>query len=271
MDRLDGIAAHLFPLGWESSDFDLVNAGRFGETAEGHDLSSVHLWDQVFKDITAGDYEAAVIGTPCETASKARIGPPGPRPLRSPEHIYGLPRKLLSHKEADQVRLGTFFALQSAKVATLLHERDIPWMIENPSPTGNPVSLFNLPEWQELASLPGVKHVDFDQCHMGAETAKPTRILHFKLDLSSLAGKCAHTPTIHSYTDNHGVARTMLSRHPPLVRRKRKAGSSATTAAAASPGEMNKRIAEAIAQSPTSLDTSWRDPVRFARAWITSP
>ena len=56
-------------------------------------------------------------GTPCETFSRARTGPPGPRPLRSREHPYGLPKKDLTPPESEQVRLGTYFALQTVKLA----------------------------------------------------------------------------------------------------------------------------------------------------------
>eukprot|EP00969_Alexandrium_andersonii_P366541 15468750-Alexandrium_andersonii.AAC.1 len=57
------------------------------------------------------------MGTPCETFSRARTGPPGPRPLRSTEHLYGLPKDQLSPEEFEQVRLGTYFALQSIRLA----------------------------------------------------------------------------------------------------------------------------------------------------------
>eukprot|EP00969_Alexandrium_andersonii_P230786 10192963-Alexandrium_andersonii.AAC.1 len=57
------------------------------------------------------------MGTPCETFSRARTGPPGPRPLRSSEFPYGLPKDALTPGEHEQVRLGTYFALQSIRLA----------------------------------------------------------------------------------------------------------------------------------------------------------
>eukprot|EP00969_Alexandrium_andersonii_P227990 10068197-Alexandrium_andersonii.AAC.1 len=62
------------------------------------------------------------MGTPCETFSRARVGPPGPRALRSPEHIYRLPKSELPPQEQEQVRLGTYFALQSARAACVARE-----------------------------------------------------------------------------------------------------------------------------------------------------
>eukprot|EP00969_Alexandrium_andersonii_P053985 2375494-Alexandrium_andersonii.AAC.1 len=65
------------------------------------------------------------MGTPCETFSRARVGPPGPRPLRSPEHIYGFPKSELYPREQEQVRLGTYFALQSARAANVARKSGV--------------------------------------------------------------------------------------------------------------------------------------------------
>eukprot|EP00974_Lingulodinium_polyedra_P073164 7082190-Lingulodinium_polyedra.AAC.1 len=58
------------------------------------------------------------MGTPCTTFSAARTGPPGPRALRSLEHPYGLPKAQLTEQEAEEVRLGSFFALKSLDLAS---------------------------------------------------------------------------------------------------------------------------------------------------------
>ena len=189
MLREDGLRAQLHLVGWDCSDHDIVNVQMEGESAGDHDLSLMSLWDQLHRDLGKGEYDAVVMGTLCETASKARTGPPGPRPLRSAEHIYGLPRSQLSQAEHEQVKLGTFFAIKSAEIASRATCLGIPWIIENPDPAGNPVSLFNLPEWKSLSGLPEVHHLDLHQCHLGAETAKPIRLLFHKLDLSALKGQ----------------------------------------------------------------------------------
>ena len=247
--RPDGLAAILRTLGWDCSDIDIVNSGVPGEDAASHDLRRASLWDQIQNDMRQGQYQAIFMGTPCETASKARTGPPGPRPLRSVEHIYGLPKAQLTTAEHEQVKAGTYFALQSAIVARLATERGIPWLIENPDPSGNPVSLFNLPEWKQLAELPGVVTTDFHQCPMGAETSKPTRIISKGLDLSNLRGSCNHPKRHWEYTDHRRRKRSVFARHPPLAGRLRDDGSMATKAAAAYPSEMNKRLAASITQS----------------------
>ena len=143
MLRPDGLAALLCTHGWDCSNIDIVNVNVPGEDAASHDLRRASVRDQIQADTRQGQYQAIVKGTPCETASKTKTGPPGPRPLRSAEHTYGLPKARPSAAEHTQVRNGTHLALQSAGMAD---ELGIPWLIENPHPAGNPVSLFNLPE-----------------------------------------------------------------------------------------------------------------------------
>eukprot|EP00969_Alexandrium_andersonii_P169524 7494173-Alexandrium_andersonii.AAC.1 len=58
------------------------------------------------------------MGTPCETFSRARAGPPGPRALRDLNHLHGPPKDHLSPEEHERARLGTYFALQSIRLAT---------------------------------------------------------------------------------------------------------------------------------------------------------
>jgi len=246
--RADGLRAHLASLGWDCSDHDIVNVSE-DEPLGQHDLSSDQLWSTITADLTQGQYAAVVMGTPCETASRARNGPPGPRPLRSAAHIYGLPKSQLTKAEHDQVRQGTYFALQSAKLAQLACQLRIPWVIENPDPAGNPCSLFNLPEWLRLAATPGVQHLDFHQCALGAESTKPTRLLFYLVDVSALAGKCNHTRQHWQFTDLRGHPRTTFAAHPPLAGRRREDGTFATKAAAAWPGEMNRRLAHALANT----------------------
>eukprot|EP00974_Lingulodinium_polyedra_P029317 2824236-Lingulodinium_polyedra.AAC.1 len=59
------------------------------------------------------------MGTPCTTFSAVWRGPPGPRPLRSADHPYGFPKKSLTPKEWEEVRLGNYFAIKSAELATV--------------------------------------------------------------------------------------------------------------------------------------------------------
>eukprot|EP00969_Alexandrium_andersonii_P292879 12944013-Alexandrium_andersonii.AAC.1 len=40
--------------------------------------------------------------------------------------------------------------------------------------------------------MPGVRVVNFDQRQHGARTAKPTRLIYFGVDFSSLSARCQH-------------------------------------------------------------------------------
>ena len=114
--------------------------------------------------------------------------PPWPETSTIRQHIYGLPKAQLTAAEHEQVNASTDFALQSAIAARLATELKMPWLIENPDPSGNPVSLFNLPGWKQLSELPGVSSIDFYQCPKGAEASAPSWISSNGFDLSNLRG-----------------------------------------------------------------------------------
>ena len=131
-------------------------------------------------------------------------------------------------------------------MAQAAHRRGVCFGIENPEPWPGYVSLFLLPEMQELSRLPNVTCTNFDQCCLGAETAKPTRLLSFGLDLTQWTWRCHHESKSWRYTDWKGNACLKWGPHPPLVGRKREDGRPATAGAAAYPSEMNELLANAI-------------------------
>ena len=247
-DRKDGLAAFLSDLGVPCVDLDIVNY-RQGEVKSQHDLSSDSLWELLHTELGAGRITALWFGTPCSTFSKARGHGPGPRPLRSVQHIYGLPKSDLWDSEFQQVKEGTFFALKTSELATAAHSLGIPFGIENPEPWEGHVSLFLLPEVQRLAELPGIAVNDFDQCQLGAETAKPTRLLSSGLGLGHWSWRCNHKKKHWSYIDWKGNKCSKWGAHPPLVGRRREDGRPATAGAAAYPTEMNRLLAEIICKS----------------------
>ena len=128
--------------------------------------------------------KALWFGILCTTFSRAREVRPGPLPLRDLDHQCGLPKSSLTLQQHEQVRLGTFYALKTAEAATEAHSQGLPFAIENPEPWEGHISMFVLPEFMALASLPGVQAVKFEQCMAGAEIAKPTRVLYYKVPLT---------------------------------------------------------------------------------------
>jgi len=243
--RQEGISNILRKIGWECLDVDVVNVA-LGLPKEQQDLSSDHLWASLTSEVSNGAFDFVWMGTPCTTFSRARQGPPGPPPLRSLEHIYGFPKPSLSQADWDDVQLGNYFAIQSARMATLALNRGVGFGIENPAPWPGFPSIFLLPEFQTLASAAGVSSVDFDQCPFGSETAKPTRVLYAFVDFSTLQGKCNHPKQWWSFTDWWGQPQRHFGAHPPLFNRRRDSGEPATKAAAAYPYALNKAIVRAV-------------------------
>ncbi len=257
-NRADGICAKLREHGWLCDDVDIANisqpgATEYGSGKEAHDLTNDHLWEFLLSEVRKGEYDFVFMGTECTTFSKVRERRPGPPPLRNLDHPYGFPKgwihpdgSPITVKQLEEARIGTYFALKSAEMATVAHSAQVGFAIENPEPSDGHISLFVLPEFVTLADLPGVRTVDFDQCPFEAETAKPTRILYYGADLSGLVGRCNHTKQWHSFQDWKGYTQHQFSAHPPLAGRRRESGELATKQAGAYPGPLNQAIVDAI-------------------------
>eukprot|EP00969_Alexandrium_andersonii_P158914 7021487-Alexandrium_andersonii.AAC.1 len=85
--------------------------------------------------------------------------------------------------------MGTYFALQSIRLADACVRIGAGFAIENPEPfrvRGRlpSCSLFFLREMVHLSLVPGVRVTNFDQCQHGADTVKPTRLIYFGADFS---------------------------------------------------------------------------------------
>ena len=179
-----------------------------------HDLSSDNSWNWFHHDVSTGRLMAIWVHTPSGTFS-----PPhgqGPRPFRTTSSIYGLKVPHTSPRNAEKAQQETYFALQAARLLSQAHAQNIPWGFINPDPSGNPVSVFNLPEFQSLSALTGVVASDFDLCTLGAPLARPTRILSFGLDLSRCHGRCQHQPTMWDFRDKHGNFKRARATHMPF-------------------------------------------------------
>ena len=250
--RPDGLKAILHKVGWDCQECDILNQGA----TYPQDLSDDHTWTQIFDDCQRGTFDAVWMGPECSTFSAARVNTPGPPPLRSKAHPYGLPDMVKDHKYKEQIRRANYFATQCAKLAQALHAKGIPWAIEQPEPRPHVASMFDLHELQLLSQLEGVVDRDFDQCTMGSETKKPTRIREYRLNLTSWNNRrCQHAPQWHTYTDLKGRTCQRWQPHPPSINRRR-GNEFATKALAAYPGCMNRQIAKAL----TNRGRWWQHP-----------
>ena len=111
-------------------DVDLANGPQF-------DLRDDAAWLGLTHRLRAGEFVAIIAGPPCTTFSRARTGPPGPRPLRSPDHPYGLPRGALSPADNAAVAEGTYLALRTLEFLSEAQQRGVAWALESPEPTGH--------------------------------------------------------------------------------------------------------------------------------------
>jgi len=144
--------------GWSSVDVDIVNVNSDLPM----DLAADHTWDKYTS--TLPEFDFVFMGVDCKTFSRARQNPNGPPPLRSLEYPYGLPNSQLSQPDAAKLRLGNYFALQSAKLASRCLASGVGFAIENPEPWDpRAPSIWLLEEFKELALDPRVQVADFDQ------------------------------------------------------------------------------------------------------------
>ena len=119
-------------------------------------------------------------------------------------------------------------------------------MASSPEPREDTVTIWDLDEFVEILSDPRVRVVDFDQCEYGAETAKPTRLVGFNVEIAHLKAECTHAPQWWPYTDLRGRERWHWGAHVPLAGRSRD-GEYATEDAARYPPALNGAIASVLA------------------------
>ena len=121
---------------------------------------------------------------PCGTASRARECGPGPKPLRSMQHVRGLP----GLSSVDQARVESANAIYDHMAAfckfLALRLPQVPFSVENPLHS----YLWQLPAWSDLAAKHSV--VTFDSCRHGSQRKKATALLTNSESLHSLSGPC---------------------------------------------------------------------------------
>ena len=133
----------------------------------------------------------------------ALSGGPGPRPLRSVQSISGLPKGGLKPAEFKQLQESNILVGRSMAAIGVQRSKKKPWGMENPKHPDEQVSIWKMPQVEHVASKPDVRKVDFDQCKVGQETRKPTRIIYQHLDLKELMGLVCNHPPVEQ-TDANG-------------------------------------------------------------------
>ena len=157
-----GVATALRRRGWNAYVVD----GSSGEDATGR-----RFWNLIRRDINQGRCMGAMMAPPCATVSQALRSP-----VRSHEHIYGLP-DLPEHVLTKVDNANRCYQL-CARVARALHRAKRPWIIENPHAS----LLWHIPEIAALFWMPRTCFVVLDQCQFGTPWRKRTRLLMGDID-----------------------------------------------------------------------------------------
>ena len=255
-DRQDSVMHYVRQLGWDCENVDI-------EAADHSDLLDSDTWEALDNRIQASEFDAALASPPCGTFSAARTGGDGPRQLRGPAmpELYGLPN--LTEAEQHDVKAGNVLADRAAEAMRWFAENHRPWGVEQPARRPNKPSLFNLPKFQQLASLDDVSFTRFSQCHFGLKFGKATEILG-NLDLSGWPGDCSHPVQTwivpwsgekfvgpHPPLKGKQCAIPELEWDPCMLRKYEPSGPYLTRATAHYPGLLNKKLAEAVVNTKT--------------------
>ena len=192
------------------------------------DLSRADVQDYWLAGIRAGWVHSFLGGPPCCTWSKARgVMLPGqdpckgPRPVRSADHLWGLPS--LALRELRQILDGNvllgFCILALGELA--LQARS--GIVEHPAEpeASEAPSIWKLPIMQLLFQLPGMRRLKLSQGLLGADSSKPTELIALNLPtLPAAIVQWRLTPDVPRHTnigrDATGQFRTaQLKEYPP--------------------------------------------------------
>ena len=179
------------------------------EGSQAQNLYNGALWSLLIRTAREGRIAAVIGGPPCRTMSVLRHRPGGPRPVRSPQHPFGLPtlnsdeRKLVDHDTGLFARMLWLHALATAGrrvnpsipcvsslVAFLLEQpQEVARYMapENPL-VGEVPSWWSNPMWLSYADEAGLFEVDFNQGPLGHVSDKPTTVGTNLPDLRDLQG-----------------------------------------------------------------------------------
>ena len=240
--REGDLAAELAKLGWAVCSCDIKQP------------IPTNLLDQatreaILKDVEDQRYDAIFLGTPCETYSALREIQPGPRPLRSPHELLGI-KTGLTQQEKKQLKEGNEHTDFSYEVMRKAHKGLTPFTMENPEPL-HPVSIFNVPKIKEVSKLKGVRTSDFDQCRVGCEAKKPTRLLRYRMEYTGLDKlRCNHEPRTFVGADG----KEYTAAHEKVAQRKRSLGDGKSEYASKALGNYAQEFCKVIARSVANVN-----------------
>ena len=160
------------------------------------DFTSPEVFSEINKKARQQHYKWIHAAPPCSSFSRARRTDKwGSVPvLRSDEFPMGLPE--VTHPKLTEANK---IVRALSRLVRTQHRAGQGWSIENPANS----LIWQTTHFRQLAALPLVRMVVFDQCCHGAEYKKPTGLLTNMVCFEQLAKRCPGQPT-------HPV-------HPPLA------------------------------------------------------
>ena len=164
-----------------------------------HDVLCTDVEHKIFNWIRAGKILFIWCGMPCTTFSRARKWDGlGPGPLRTSAEMWG--RSGLSISEFRKVQLGNLLFRWSIRMMYLCISYYTPFVLENPLSS----LAWDMAPMRKLISRFHLQCVHLDYCQFGELWKKPTCLLYYGLDISSLnkrcnthRGKCSRTKRPH--------------------------------------------------------------------------
>ena len=154
------------------------------ERSESDDLLQEQLWEDLWSGIKNKEWDVVLLTPPCNTFSRARCNAqnsPGPVQIRNINHPWGFP--WLTGSNEKLVRDHNFLLSQCFKTMHLCVETETDYLFEHPEDLGKttsgdiPASVWQLPEMRQFVEKFGAVTFALFQCHFGALSPKPTRLL----------------------------------------------------------------------------------------------
>jgi hypothetical protein len=257
-NRADGLAAFLMRLGFEVTMVD--NSAHGGD--ERHDILIDSFYADLLQRAHRGDFLAVLAAPPCSTFSISRFihsdhsDDGGPPPVRTREHITGLPD--VDPQHARELREANDVVDRTAAIIRAAYDSGAEYLLENPADYGRddqfhfvderhgPIWMY--PAVSNLEEHTHGERVTFAQCAVGAQHRKLTTLL-FSSGLAPMLRpfdrfRCTH------------------SNHPGAAGGERINGTWKSAESAAYPAELNMLLAQAV----TALVTSTTAPPPEAAA-----
>eukprot|EP00435_Cladocopium_sp_Y103_P054492 s1011_g17.t1 len=247
--RPGDIQRKLAARGWRVCAIDLV-------TPRPTNLLCDATWNSIQADIALGKFDAVWAATPCETFSPLREKRPGPRVLRTLDRIQGLPRDTLTQSEQKQLKESNILVDRTASAMVSQTMVKKPWGVENPDHGEDKPSLWHMPNIAALFDGYSDQDIRFDQCRLGLETTKPTRLMLSRLNLSHLNNlRCNHPVQTYQRPDGS----TGRGPHVPTVQRWVTNEEGKQERASKSQGQYTSELSEAIAAAfhATQAGADW--------------